>query len=152
MHSQYTSIRWREKQPLHSQQTGPGIILKSAPQNMIFCLFTETKWQMFCGIPGFYSTSGAVDYTAVIFCAHLVAWNARFLLVLGKYSYALSQQPSWHVPPLLPADFTRQSIAHAWKSKWKRSIDLKLLLASAITRVTHTHAHIHTHTKPLSQK
>ena len=31
----------------------------------------------------------------------LSPWNARFslLLVLGKYSYAISQQPSWHVPP-----------------------------------------------------
>ena len=31
----------------------------------------------------------------------LSPWNARFslLLVLGKYSYALGQQPSWRVPP-----------------------------------------------------
>jgi len=30
----------------------------------------------------------------------LLLWNARFslLLVPAKYSYALSQQPSWHVP------------------------------------------------------
>ena len=35
----------------------------------IFCLVTETKGQMFRAIPGFYSTSGAVDYTAVILSA-----------------------------------------------------------------------------------
>ena len=31
-------------------------------------------------------------------------WNARFsiLLVPGKYSYALGQQPSWRVPPYFP--------------------------------------------------
>ena len=39
----------------------------------IFCLVTETKGQTFRGIHGFYSTSGAVDYTAVIFSAPLVA-------------------------------------------------------------------------------
>ena len=63
----------------------------------------ESKGQTFRGIPGFYSTSGAVDWSAVIFSVHLVAvtWNARFLLlvVLGKYSYSLGQQPSWRVPP-----------------------------------------------------
>jgi len=32
-----------KKQKLHFQQTGPVIILESAPQNMILCLFTETK-------------------------------------------------------------------------------------------------------------
>ena len=35
------------------------------------------------------------------FVPNLSPWNARFslLLVLGKYSYALRQQPSWRVPP-----------------------------------------------------
>ena len=32
-----------KKQKLHSQQTGPRIILESAPRNTILCLFTETK-------------------------------------------------------------------------------------------------------------
>ena len=41
------------------------IILESASM-AIFCLVTETKGQTFRGIPGFYSTSGTVDYTAVI--------------------------------------------------------------------------------------
>ena len=96
MHSRCTWIRWRRKNinvkkwKLHSQLTGLGIILKSAPRNMILCLFTETKWQTFCGIPGLYSTSGA-----------LLPWNVMLLLllVLGKCSYALGQQPSWCVTP-----------------------------------------------------
>ena len=46
-----------------------GIILESAP-TAIFCLVTEIKGQTFRGILGFYSTSGVVDYTAVIFSAH----------------------------------------------------------------------------------
>ena len=48
----------------------------------ILCLVTETKGQTFGRIPGYYSTTG---YTAVRF---------SLLLVLGKYSYALGQQPS----------------------------------------------------------
>ena len=32
---------------------------------------------MFRGIPGFYSTSSAVDYTAVIFRTHLVAMKCE---------------------------------------------------------------------------
>ena len=43
-----------------------GIILASVP-TAIFCLFTKAKGQTFRGIPGFYSTSGAVDYTEAIF-------------------------------------------------------------------------------------
>ena len=103
----------------------------------IFCLVTETKGQTFHWIPGFYSTSGVVNYTTVIFSAHLVALKCveccftstetvvlletgaqdghldfhtapelcdgemRFLLLLvpGKYSYVLGQQPSCCVPP-----------------------------------------------------
>ena len=42
------------------------IILKSEPI-AIFCLVTETKRLTFREIPGDYSTTGAVDYTAVIF-------------------------------------------------------------------------------------
>ena len=35
------------------------------------------------------------------FAPILSPWNARFslLLVLGKYNYAIGQQPSWRVPP-----------------------------------------------------
>ena len=72
-----------------------GIILESVP-TAIFCLVTETEGQTFREIPGFYSTSG---YMAVIFSAHLVTVNCEVftatpVLVPGKYSYALSQQPS----------------------------------------------------------
>ena len=56
---------------------------------------------MFSRIPGFYSTSA---YTAVIFSTHLVTvkgevFTTTTVLVPGKYSYTLSQQPSLSVPP-----------------------------------------------------
>ena len=44
--------------------------------------------------PEIVNSTVVQDYTAVIFCAHLVAMRFSLLLVLGKYSYALSQQPS----------------------------------------------------------
>jgi len=55
---------------------------------------------MFHGIPDFYLTSGAVDYMAVIVCAHLVAVKCGVFTTTStrKYSYALGQQPSWLVP------------------------------------------------------
>jgi len=58
-----------------------GTVFESVPI-AILCLVTETKGQTFGRIPGCYSTTG---YTAVRF---------SLLLVLGKYSYALGQQPS----------------------------------------------------------
>ena len=127
MHSRYTWIRWRKKKKrkkrLHSQHTGPGIILESPRQNTILCLFTETKWQTFRGIPGFYSTSGAVDYTAVIFCAHLVAMKCEVFTTTSTRGIQLYARPATQLTcsPLPPADFTRQSIAHARESKWKGS-------------------------------
>ena len=115
-----------KKQKLHSQQTGPGIILESAPRNTILCLFTETKWQTSRGIPGFYSTSGVVDYTAVIFCAHLVAVKCEFFTTTSTREIQLRTRPATQLTrsPLLPADFTRQSIAHARKSKWKPNLSV----------------------------
>ena len=126
MHSRCTWIRWRrknvnvKKQKLHSQPTGPGIILESAPRNMILCLFTETKWQTFRGIPGFYSTSGALS-----------PWNVMFLLllVLGKYSYALGQQPSWCVTP-----YFRQ-ISHASPLRMPKNLSKRGLLSCRILSV-----------------
>ena len=124
MHSRCTWIRWRKiiinkrkKSPkLHSQQTGPWIILESAPQNTILWLFTKTKWQTFQGIPGFYLTSGAVDYTAVIFYAHLVTVKCK-VFTTSTRGIQLCALPATQLmcSPLLPADFTRQSIAHARK-------------------------------------
>ena len=92
----------KTKNTCHSQQTGLGIILDSALRNTVLCLLTETKWQTFCGIPGFYSTSGAVDYMAVIFCALLVAVKCKVFITTSTREYiryTLGQQPSWHVPP-----------------------------------------------------
>ena len=106
-----------------SQQTGPGIILESVLRNTILCLFTETKWQTFRGIPGFYSTSGAVGYTAVIFCAHRVAVKCEVFATTSTREIQLYARPATQLTcsPLPPADFTRQSIAHVRKSKWKGS-------------------------------
>ena len=92
----------KTKNTCHSQQTGLGIILESVLRNTVLCLFTETKWQTFCGIPGFYLTSGAVDYMAVIFCALLVAVKCKVFITTSTREYiryTLGQQPSWHVPP-----------------------------------------------------
>ena len=78
-------------QNLHSQQIGDHSRVSGL--RYLFCLVAETKGPTFRGIPGFYSISGAVDYTAVIFFAHLVALKCEFSqpLVLGNYSYVLGQ-------------------------------------------------------------
>ena len=93
-----------------------GTILELAPIG-IFCLVTESKGQVFRGIAGFYSILGAVDYTAVIFSAHLVAVKCD-IFTTRENSYAFDQQPSWRIP-LLPAYRVRQSSAHARTFKWK---------------------------------
>ena len=66
----------KNKQPSNFIPAGLGIIFESV-LIAISCLAAETKGQTFCGIPGFYLTSGAVDYTAVIFFAHLVVVNCE---------------------------------------------------------------------------
>ena len=56
------------------------------------------------------------------FAPILSPWNARFSLVLGRYSYALGQQPSWHVPPCFQ-QISHTSPLHMCKNpKWKGSI------------------------------
>ena len=98
------NLRLRNNKQIQSQQAGPGIILESAPRNTILCLFTETKWQTFRGIPGFYSTNGAVDYTAVIFCAHLVAVKCQVFTATSTREIQLCARPatqlSLHASPL----------------------------------------------------
>ena len=81
---------------------------------------------MFRGISGFYSTSVAVDYTAVIFCTYLVAMKCEIFTTTSTREIQLCDWPAAQLIcfPLLPADFTRQSIVHARKSKWKGSIAL----------------------------
>ena len=85
---------------------------------MIFCIFVlnkkqqhklnQTKGQTFWRIPGFYLTSGVVDYMAVIFSTHLVAMKCKFFFLL-----ATQQTRS----PLLPANRICQSIVHAQRFK-----------------------------------
>ena len=49
---------------------------------------------MFRGIPGFYSISGAVDYTAVIFCAHLVAVKCEVFTTTSAREIHLCARPA----------------------------------------------------------
>ena len=65
-----------------------GIILESAPI-AIFCLVTKAEGQMFRGIPGFYSTSGAV-----IFCAHLVAVKCEVFTTTSTREIQLCAGPA----------------------------------------------------------
>ena len=46
------------------------------------------------GIPGFYSTTGAVDYTAVIFCAHLVAVKCEIFTATSTREVQLCARPA----------------------------------------------------------
>ena len=67
-----------------------------------------------------------MDYTAVIFCAHLVVVKCEvfiFTTTTSTREIQLCARPATQLTcsPLLPADFTRQSIAHARKSKRKGS-------------------------------
>ena len=129
MHSQYTWIRWgknkkRKKTNFILNRLVHGSFLRQRRRIRYFALFTETKWQTFHGIPGFYSTSGAVDYTAVIFFAHLVTVKCEVFTTTSTREIQLCAWPATQLTcsPLLLADFTCQSIAHARKSKWKGSI------------------------------
>ena len=65
-----------------------------------------------------------MDYTAVIFCAHLVAVKCEVFTTTSTREIQLCARPATQLmcSTLLPADFTRQSIAHARKSKRKGSI------------------------------
>ena len=86
----------------------------------------ETKGQTFGGIPGVYSTNGAlVDYCiATNFSTHPVAVKCEVFTTTGtrEYKYA-GARPATHLKRslLLPANRT-QSIANALKSKSKGSI------------------------------
>ena len=95
-----------------------GIILESAPI-AIFCLVTETKGQMFRGIPGFYSTSGVVDYTVVIFFAPLVAEKCEVFTTTSTREIQLCAQPATQLTrsPLLLANRVCQSIAYVRRFK-----------------------------------
>ena len=58
-----------------------------------------------------------MDYTAVIFCAHLIAVKCEVFTTTSTREIQLCARPATQLTcsPLLPADFTRQSIAHARK-------------------------------------
>ena len=125
-----TTTTTTTQQQLQSQHTGPGIILESAPRNTIFCLFTETKWQTFRGIIGFYSTSGAVDYTAAIFCVHLVAVKYEVFTATSTREIQLCARPATQLTcfPLLPA------ISHASPLRMRENLSERGLFLAFSTR------------------
>ena len=101
--------------PLHSQQIGDHSRL-SADCDI---LSSETKGQTFRGTPGFYSTNGVLDYTAVIFSAHLVAVKCEGFTTTSIREIQPCARPATQLTRslLLPANRVRQSIAHAQKFK-----------------------------------
>ena len=111
------------KQQLCAQQIG-----NHSHVSAIFCLVTETKGQMFRGIPGFYLTRGAVDYMTVILSAHLVARKCKVFTTTSIRKIQLCTQPATHLTPspLLTANHVCQSIAHVQRFKWKGSVHKNL--------------------------
>ena len=79
------------KKTLHSQQNED--YFRSAPI-AIFCLVIEAKGQTFRGIAGFYSTSGVLDYTAMIFSAHLVAVKCEVFITTSTRETQLCARPA----------------------------------------------------------
>ena len=124
MHSRYTWIRWGKLKKKNFILNRLGRRLFSSQRRRIryFAFFTETKWHI--------SRDCAVDYTAVIFFAHLVAVKCKVFTTTVFREIQLCTWPVTQLTcsPLLPADFTCQSIAHVQKSKWKGSIVSKMVI------------------------
>ena len=125
MHSRYTSIRWRfflvkKTTSFSTDWAGDHSRVSAAEHDTS----TETKWQTFRGIPGFYSTSGAVDYTAVIFSAHLVAVKWEVFTTTSTREIRLCARPATQLTrsTLLPANRVCHSIALTRRFKWEGSI------------------------------
>ena len=89
-----------------------------------FAFFTETKWQTFRGIPGFYSTSGAVDYKAVILCAHLVAVKCEVFTTTSTREIQLCTRPATQ---LTCCPYFRQ-ISHARPLRMRENLSERGLL------------------------
>ena len=124
----YIIISWLKHQPefvILVQLVMPQWKISVKPHPFFFffpvCLVTETKGQTFCGIPGFHSTSGTVDYTAVIFSTHLVAMKCEIFTTTSIRGTQLCIQPATQLThsPLLPANHVCQSTAHAQRLKWQ---------------------------------
>ena len=86
-----------------------------------FAFLLKVNDKTFRGISAFYLTSGAVDYTAVIFCDHLVAVKCEVFTTTSTREIQLCALPATLLTrsTLLPAN--RQSTARARRFKWKGS-------------------------------
>ena len=113
-----------EKQKLHSQKTGPGSFSSHHRGIWYFTFLLKLNDRCFMGFLTFIWPVVQWITWQWSFAPILLPWNVRFslLLVLGKYSYVLGQQPSWHVPPT-SGRFHTPVHWHSRKSKWKGSID-----------------------------
>ena len=87
---------------LHSQQTGPGVHSRLSQCHGIryFAFLLKLNDRCFMGFLAFIRPVVRWITRQWSFVPTLSPWKARFslLLVLGKYSYAFSLQPSWRVP------------------------------------------------------
>ena len=63
----------------------------------------------------FYLTSGAVDYMAVIFSAHLVTMKCVFFTTTSTWEMQLCTRPATQLTLL--ANCVRQSVVHAGRFK-----------------------------------
>ena len=114
-----------------NKQQWLGVILESVPI-AVSCFVTETKSQMFCKFPGFYSTSG---YMSIIFSAHLVTMKWEVFTTTSTREIQLCTRPATQLTcsPLLLANHACQSIVHAWRFKWKGFIILCFCLTQGST-------------------
>ena len=112
MHSRYTWIRWgggggggnkrkRTKTSFSTDTVGRGSFSSQRRGIRYFAFLLKLNDRRFAGFLAFIRPVVQWITRQGSFAPILSPWNARFslLLVLGKYSYALGQQPSWRVPP-----------------------------------------------------
>ena len=130
MHSRYTWIRWGRRKRKEEKKKKKK---KKKEFILYICLFTETKWQTFRGIPGFYSTSGAVDYTAVIFCAHLVAVKCEVFTTTSTREIQLCARPATQ---LTCSSLLRQ-ISHASPLRMNENLSKRGLLPCWVSLTAH---------------
>ena len=102
MHNRYTGVRWRGgkngfKKIKKSQQIRDHSRVSADCDILIF---NKTKGQAFHGVPGSYSTSLAVDYTAVIFSAHIPV-KMRGFHSTSTRKIQLCAQPADAIPPAI---------------------------------------------------
>ena len=141
MHSRYTWIRWRKKRENNNKKqqrknTKTSFSTDwagdhsrvSAAEYDIFAFLLKLNDRRFAGFLAFIRP--VVQWITRQWSSEpiLSPWNARFslLLVLGKYSYALGQQPSWCVPPYI------RQIVHASPLRMRENLNERGLFKSIL--------------------